>query len=76
MALKTLGLPKFRVIVAFDNHRVGDLIQPTGLMRDRLLRMKFIEPAPPVATMALTTPENELPLVTREPSGRGRKGAR
>jgi hypothetical protein len=36
-------LPKFRVIVAFDRHRVGDLIEPTGILRDQLLGLKFIE---------------------------------
>lgn len=41
------ALPNYRVIVAFDNYRVGDLIQPTGLLRERLLQIRFIEPAAP-----------------------------
>jgi hypothetical protein len=44
-------LPKYRVVVAFDRHRVDDVIEPTGLMRDRLLRLGFValvEPEQPV----------------------------
>lgn len=37
-------LSQFRVVVAFDHHRVGDVIEPTGILRDRLLRLKFIVP--------------------------------
>lgn len=47
-------LTKFQVVVAFDNHRVGDVIAPTGLHRDRLLRLKFI--APLVRPCALLDP--------------------
>lgn len=51
------GLPNFRVIVAFDRQSVGDVIQPTGLLRDRLLRLKFIEPVePPKPALTLTPP--------------------
>ncbi len=35
---------KFKVILAFEHFRVGQIIEPTGLWRGELLRMKFIEP--------------------------------
>jgi hypothetical protein len=48
------ALPSYKVIVAFDRQRVGDVIQPTGLLRDRLLRLKFIEKVdPPRAALTL-----------------------
>lgn len=51
------SLPNYRVIVAFDRQRVGDVIQPTGLLRERLLRLKFIEACePPKPVLTLTPP--------------------
>ena len=35
---------KFRVILAFETYQVGNIIEPTGLWRDELLRMRYIEP--------------------------------
>jgi len=58
------SLPNYRVIVAFDRQSVGDLIQPTGLLRDRLLRLKFIEPA-----------DVQKPVLTLTPPRMGRRGA-
>lgn len=52
-----MSLPNFRVIVAFDRQRVGDVIQPTGLLRERLLRLKFIEACEsPKPALTLTPP--------------------
>lgn len=34
----------FRVRLAFDYYSVGQLIQPTGLWRSRLLSLGYIEP--------------------------------
>lgn len=33
-----------RVILAFETYRVGDVIEPTGLWRDQLIRQRYIEP--------------------------------
>ena len=38
-----MSLPNYRVRIAFDQYRVGDVIQPTGIWRDRLLQINFIE---------------------------------
>jgi len=57
------ALPSYRVIVAFDNYRVGDVIQPTGLLRESLLRIRFIEPAAPKP--ALIQPAPPPPRRTR-----------
>lgn len=37
-------IPKYRVRLAFDFYRVGQVLQPTGLWRDHLLGNGFIEP--------------------------------
>lgn len=34
----------YRVKLAFENYRVGQVIQPTGLWRGRLLSRGYIEP--------------------------------
>ena len=36
-------IPKYRVKVAYHSHRVGDVIEPTGIWRDQLIRNGFIE---------------------------------
>lgn len=46
----------YRVLVAFGYHKVGDIIQPTGLWRDRLLRIKFIEPVETQKPALTSTP--------------------
>lgn len=38
------GLRRYRILMAFDHYRKGDIIEPTGMLRDRLLRLKFIAP--------------------------------
>ena len=44
------AMQKFRVKVAYHYHRVGDVIEPTGIWRDQLLRGGFIEPIVSVDT--------------------------
>jgi len=41
MEMKTL--PSYVVKVPFHHHRKGDVIQPTGIWRDRLIQIGFIE---------------------------------
>ncbi len=35
---------KFKVILAFENYRVGQILEPTGLWRGELLARGFIAP--------------------------------
>lgn len=41
-----LGSKQCRVIVAYGNYRVGDVIWPSGAYRDHLLRNGYIEIVP------------------------------
>lgn len=55
-----MSLPNFRVRVAFGQQRVGDIIQPTGLWRDRLLQLGYIERLPddpPAALLRAAKPK-------------------
>ncbi len=36
-------LPKVRFVVAWGQYRKGDIIQPTGVFRDELLRGRLVE---------------------------------
>ncbi len=35
---------KFKVVIAFENYCVGQIIEPTGLWRGELLARRFIAP--------------------------------
>lgn len=53
---------KYRVKLAFEYYRVGDIIEPTGLWRDSLLARGYIEPAPQEAAA-----QGQAPAVKQEP---------
>lgn len=43
-------LKKYRFRLAWQNFRVGDVIEPTGMQRDWLLQNGYIEPIPSAQT--------------------------
>ncbi len=49
-----------RVVRAFNVHRVGDVISPTGLFRDWLLRAGFVEEIKPQAREIRTAPAHRM----------------
>lgn len=78
-------IKKFRVISAYGPYRKGDVIQPTGMYRDELLRRKVIELCADVAPARTNRQVNGGELFNRDAGqkpahitapqlGRGRKG--
>jgi hypothetical protein len=49
---------QFRIRLAFDSYRVGDLISPTGLYRSSLISRGFIEPVIEQPTKPLIQSDN------------------
>jgi hypothetical protein len=47
---------KVRVKRAFQNYRVGDVLQPPALLRDDLLRRGFVEPVKETREAAVASP--------------------
>lgn len=64
-------LQKYRVIRAYGPYRVGDIIQPTGMLRDELRacgRITKVEDEPPAQDPAPTQePEPVEDIIDEEP---------
>lgn len=81
------GAKPYRVILAYGTYSVGDVVYPTGLLRDQLLRAGLIEPiqepiaeepaeAPVPEAAAVEPKENAgMPPPRRRGHGRPRKEA-
>ena len=69
-------MKKFRVIKAYGMYKVGDIIYPTGIMRDNLVAggwaERVDEPEPRAVETALREPHVETATVKRK-RGRPRK---
>lgn len=53
---------KVRVILAFESYSVGQILEPTGVWRDHLIRCGYVEPV-----------VDESPAVAIEPEAKARR---
>lgn len=59
-------MKNFEVILAFENYRVGQVIQPTGLWRDNLLGRGYIKAVEEVSPANETRQEPKVKRKKRE----------
>jgi len=60
-------LKEYRFRLAWQNYRVGDVIKPTGVVRDWLLANGYIEPLPEPPPPPAPAIEQESPAFDPKP---------
>jgi len=68
-------MTRYRVMQAFGSFRKGEIVEPTGIWRGRLLAGGYIELLPEVSRTDPPAPEQpEIPALLQPPPPRRTKG--